>query len=518
MNNKNKPKASAFPLVLSVLFSLLVAAGGHASIYMIIRSMRADIETGAVAGLGEKLTTMDIVAALCSAALVILFICVQIINFNLYIKPLHKMKIVSGHLLKAGGDVMGSVDALHNELKRLGNAADQAHKLAGEHSVALAEASGGAPKLAATARQLFADSASVDNEIAMLAKTIDEHSSGARAEILRVIESSREWEAAVATEAAAVAEAAEAAEAAAVVEAAEAAEAAAVTEAVAVAEDEKNEGGGAYRIHRIDYAEFIDEADSYLHLLAQLSKDISAKIAACTASIKTAESHANRVSLDAAIASAKAGLEGRGFAYIAEDIRSHAEDMRKIVSSIGEASGQTDAQAVLVDELVTLYIEAGRNAQKPSYTEEVVPEEDIVQEPVIPPTVEQIILQANSVSAPKTDVAPSINTSEGSLDSVNSAADAADIANAVDVADAADGSLNPASEATDTADGTLSPAADTADGSPHIAEDAPPFDMDAWDAQCATIKSGQDALRVAIRSVGASLAKISDAAASDVKR
>ncbi|MCL2059601.1 MAG: hypothetical protein FWH01_11205, partial [Oscillospiraceae bacterium] len=92
------------------------------------------------------------------------------------------------------------------------------------------------------------------------------------------------------------------------------------------------------------------------------------------------------------------------------------------------------------------------------------------------------------------------------------------IAIAVDVADAADGSLNTASEATDTADGTLSPAADTADGSPHIAEDAPPFDMDAWDAQCATIKSGQDALRVAIRSVGASLAKISDAAASDVKR
>jgi methyl-accepting chemotaxis protein len=98
------------------------------------------------------------------------------------------------------------------------------------------------------------------------------------------------------------------------------------------------------------------ESYKLIELLRKEKDLVADKLDICAGIIKEAVTKSNRLSLDAATESARMGEPGRGFAYVAEDIRQNAEELRFMAPIIRDALDGAAAQTALLDKMAEDYI------------------------------------------------------------------------------------------------------------------------------------------------------------------
>ena len=423
--------ADTLPIVLSVLASVIIAACIYASIFVISRRMDASLLIESTEGLKEKMNLVELLSAIGLLALVVMIVGIQIVNNNSYIKPLHILRVKAERFAKAGKDAMKDVDALYNELNTISDIARQMQSQSVDNAVSINDMNTGFTRIATAARQMFVNSATIDNDVAQLIKDLEAHQDFSRTEIVNVLKNVGNVE-----------------------------NVGAIGDVGGMG-NAHHPGAGAPPLlggewgGRSDggvltdvYEKLITEASGFIDLLGRVREYLSGKLGSCAAIIKETAARANQITLDAAIASARAGSPGREFAFIAEDIRVHAESLYEVLKDINEAIEQTESQTALISELATLHKSAENKAHQPE---------------VIVPEVEAAIYASAKPEA---------------------------------------GAFN---------------AAETANAAAALSF-VENYDWAGWDKGNSNMRGGLDALRVSLRSVGATLAESSDAASSEIKR
>ena len=315
-------RRSRLPM-LSIISFTVIAACVYGVINIIARSIKADADDGVMVNLLQKLTNMDFIAAVGFCALTVIFICVQIINYQSYVKPYDNLKLKAEQYSIDEEDALADCAAIRN---RLGEGRDTANRLLAlswEYSEAYRVVFDDIEKSAASIERLFADSAAADGTAARLVKTFESRQHETRQEIIR-------------------------------------ANSLALNRARVVEQDLWR--GSAKKVFDV-VKNYIREAGKYLDLLDRERELVAKKINAYSAVIEEAGINADRLSLNAAMEAAKIGATGRIFAFIADDFRAHADVLRNAYPDIREAAEQMGAQAALADELKSLYVEAYNEIQ-----------------------------------------------------------------------------------------------------------------------------------------------------------
>ena len=475
MKNKNRRNKLAFTPILTIAASAVVAACFYASFNIIIRSIRLDLENGTVGGIESKLANLNYVAVIGFSAFVIIYACIQIINY-FALSRLHQRHATDSEAISQARDIaIEQRNALHDRLKTGGKTAVLLDERSEEQTRVLGELYEGLNKIASTSKQLFVNSAAVDNAVAQLVRTIETLHNDIHDEALSPSGLFRTAEGD-----------------------------GYLTDGGVYEENGAYSETGAYS-DADSYEELFTGADVYVDKLNRARAGLREKIDACATIIKNATMQANVLSLNAAVESAKAGEAGRGFVYVAEDIRTHADELRKANAEIRDAAEQSDSQIAWISELSEIHAAA-----------------------------RQILFHIVGDDG-----------GAGAMEDADGVADAADTTDAADktgAANAADSGLD-ADFATEIAAVTLDATANAAEdkaagtdaGATHTGAtpagatpagatptDATPTGATeipvAWDREFHSIFDDLNAIRVAIRTVGAALAESSDAAASEIKR
>jgi len=471
MKKKKSQKRNIRPPVFSILSSIIVAACVYTAIYEIVRNVRSDIEYGIDNDLFGKMSYIYYAAALGLAALLIIFICVQINNYYSFIKPLKKLSALPEIYTRADSDIRSEIEGIKKGLDESENVVNGIIALSVELSKEYRDVSDNFSQFASSARQLFANSASVDNAVVLVAKGIEARHESARREIY---------------EACALAMRQARAAGAATVKSnpddyptlADYSYAAENIAAAGYASARREDVKSALQA----FKKYFTKAEEFFDALVQERALITGKFRTFADSIKELTSRANMLSLNAAIESARAGDTGRGFAQIADDIRIHAEDMRGAVLTLHEASEQLEVQAKLIDEVTSLLTSAQYELRAESLLTAV--------------TAEQAGAASGAAGAGAV-----LSAAAGEYAVMPAAAGVGAVLSAAAAID--DAYYTTYAENTDNV------------GPP---DTAPPFDWENWDKSFTETREELDSIRISIRTVGAALADMSKNADADIKR
>ena len=304
MNEKKKIKWSERSPILTIYESVIITLCIFASIVLIFFSVRDDVASGSSISLASKLMYADFTTSLGLLCLVTIYIIVKVVNFLVFIKPLKRMQKNADTYAASFNETVLELDALKNALTQSGMRVNEMLAIAEEHAVTLNDVYGDISRTSAATKKLFENAAVIDSAAIQLKKNVESYYESAGA-LKRP--------------------------------------------SVRVAADELH---AARRMNPAEAESFHSE------LVGMLSKgrdSILEKLNLCMGIIKETVVNANRLSLSTAIESAKIGESGRGFAYIADDIRTGAEGLNDAVEAVRDALEGAEAQAPLISELTTAY-------------------------------------------------------------------------------------------------------------------------------------------------------------------
>jgi len=339
-------------------------------------------------GLPEKLQNVNFATAVGLIILAVIYTCVRTINYLAYIKPQIKHKAGAGNA--SGGFDSREPETVYGGTAGYGEALNRIYARSGERTEMLKDIRNGVSAVSSTVHRLFTNAAIIDNAADSLIKDMEARYSGG---------------AMPADEASGgVFPADKAADG---VSPSDRASAGAIIKKILsyglTPEADKLEA-------------LFNEVNVYLDMLDQGKRSISEKLVQSDELIRQSVTNSNRISLNAAVESAKIGEAGRGFAYLADDIRTGAEDLRAVISIIDDALDGTGAQAAIIAELEALHAEVGR-----VYGIEAAAGRDVGHARLTPPTIDQIVSQANAAGTHKPDYNSGVGEADPA-DTVNPAA------------------------------------------------------------------------------------------------
>ena len=530
MNKKNKHTKLAFTPILTIVVSAIVAACFYASVYIIIQSIRTDIANNAADSITPKLSNLNYTAVIGFSAIVIIYACIQIINYFALARPFRGLQSEEIEKnLQASIEISSRIEKIHNYLIEGGDAAGRLEERLGEQTGALTETRDGLSKIGTTARQLFVNSAAIDNAVAQIAKSVESLQNSVHEGI------------------AAASPASPASPAPSPVETAVNITTPGDMNTMKItAPGDMNDDIEAFGRLLID-------VDNYIGMVNRAGEHLNQRIAACAEIVRTATIQANQLSLNAAVESAKAGEAGRGFVYVAEDIRTHADGLRKANAEIHGAATQVDSRSDLITRLEESLASAKRALLSVARTTSApvsaaVKIEDKISAPedayaaaddadaVINDTyvaVDDADDIANDTNVAVDDTDTSADDANGAVDDAEkpaaneSAADSK--GNSISGSSISDATGSPNPSGAPVSDGTtVSNGAPVSNGAvaPAAINETPAPDKTAntsrhrakWEKEIDAIYKDLDAIRIAIRTVGAALAESSDTAASEIKR
>ena len=318
MNNKEKSGKLAITPIITIAASIVVAACFYFSVYLILESIYADVENSMAGDIPVKLYNLNYIVIIGFAAIVIINTCIHIINYVSLVKPLRRLRAKDELYARSNREVIAQTNALHKNLVESGNAASQLSLLSDEQSESIKDTHKALTVIAAATRQLFVSTAAIDHTVAQLTKNIDSVQNNVRDMITSAPGAS-----------------------------------------LAINAGSGLNYNGLYAADGV-FDKFFAEAENFFEMLNQVSEFLSGKVDSCSAIIKDTAAKANLLSLNAAMETAKAGQAGRVFVYIAEDVRTYANNLRDVIFEIREAADHTQSQIVLINELVELHASAKR--------------------------------------------------------------------------------------------------------------------------------------------------------------
>jgi methyl-accepting chemotaxis protein len=570
MNMNDKRRKGARPPILLAIATAILAACFYAPVYIYGRDIRAGIESGITDGMSSKLFYIDFAAIFGIAAFAIAIINVLIFDYRKYKKPLRRLEASAKLQSQAYNDTVAGIGALRGDISGGGEIAERTAELADAHADSLRMTHEGISQAASSLRRLFANAAAVDNAVEQLMKNADAHNGCARQALLEKSDAETARIAAetalIAAEAARIVAEAKAeadriaAESMRIVAEAEADSARIAIEAAAkpgnvAAEGEKSDSRreGSVSLYR-QLKKFFGDARNYLEMLSRERDMIYGKLSSCSATLRETAAQANRLTLNAAVESAKAGLAGRSFAHIADGVRDHSENIRGALSAIREALDQTEAQTAAISELTALHSHARREfpaaaaAAAPAALQMFNPADpapadaaNIVRRPQAPDATGEASADDSrgaAVNATRPEVYGADRFSQTIEATIESGDEddgddpyelregQPDADHSLNIAAAGENRFSQAAEAIAEVNRRAAEAIAAAGRReaeenmemPAAGNEISQEWLAARDRDYAKIKNAFDAIRVAIRSVGATLSESSDTAASEARR
>ena len=444
MNNKEKSGKLAITPIITIAASIVVAACFYFSVYLILQSIYADVDNGTAGGMPDKLYNLNYIVIIGFSAIIIINTCIHIINYVSLVKPLRRLRIKDEQQTRSSKEVIAHTNALHKNMVESGNTAVQITQLSEGQSESIKDTHKALTAIAANTRQLFVSTASVDNTVAQLSKNIN----SVQTNIRGIIASAP----------------------------------GAIRAANAVSDSNSI---GIYAANSA-FEKFFTDAESFFEMLNQVSEFLSGKVDSCTAIIKDAAAQANLLSLNAAMETAKAGQAGRGFVYIAEDVRTYAENLRNVIFEIREAADHTQSQIVLISELVALHDSAKRKYMEAAEANGAQSAEADIWDNIAAAAIDDTALLGDTAflgdTAQYGDTTPSGVT-------------------ALSIDEATSSAIEPSGAAIEPSS-AIEPSGDIAE--------------DSFEQNFEKIRGELDAIRIAIRSIGAALAESYETVTSDI--
>jgi len=368
MSKPSNTKWSERSPIITIFESIVIALCIVASVVLIFFSLPNSLLRGGALSFSDLLLYADFTTALGLMFLVVVYIIIKVINFLFFIKPLKKMQKKADSYKKSLGELIVSLNAVKGEVANSDAATGSIQDMTGEHALSLNKLHNDLSNTSMILRKLFGYAANIDNAALQLRtnfevyenKIIGALGGGAYAQA-GAYDSEDDGPGGAATGYGADGD--EAGGPAGFMAAAARADGTAGYTAAAQAGDPAGftaaaQAGGLANPASADdndiSADLLSQQKTYLDMLTNEGETISIKVKSFLETIRNAIVKANRLSLYTAIECAKAGEAGRGFANIADDIRSGAEVLSEAVPAISEVLDDMEAQAAVLAELKSM--------------------------------------------------------------------------------------------------------------------------------------------------------------------